>query len=111
MSMFGSSEGFLRSGKTIDCLKMVGKVPERREELTMEVSAGRRTSRHSTSSETGMGSRAHDLGVDLVMTRSNSSSLTGLNLLKDAVCSTSSVNGDKCVGVSLSTGLARSAVG
>ena len=96
--MFGSSEGFLRSGKTIDCLKMVGKVPERREELTMEVSAGS-TSRHSTSSGTGMGSRAHDLGVDLVITRSNSSSLTGLNLLKDAVCSTSSVNGDKDAGV------------
>ena len=69
MSMLGSSEGFFSSGRTIDCLKMDGKIPVRREELMMDVSAGRRTSRHSTSNGTGRGSRAHDLGAELVITR------------------------------------------
>ena len=53
MSMLGSSEFFFKSGRTIDCLIMEGKMPLRKEELMMEVSAGRRTSRHSTSNGTG----------------------------------------------------------
>ena len=53
MSMLGSSEGFFSNGRTIDCLKMDGKIPVRREELMMDVSSGRRTSRHSTSNGTG----------------------------------------------------------
>ena len=102
--MLGSSEGFFRSGRTIDCLKMDGKMPVRREELMMEVSAGRRTSRHSTSNGTGRGSRAHDLGAELVMTRLTSSSVTGRKLSKKAfVCPTSLEKGEEGVGVSLSS--------
>ena len=81
MSMLGSSEGFFSNGRTIDCLKMDGKIPVRREELMMDVSAGRRTSRHSTSNGTE-GSRAHDLGAELVITRLTSPSVTGRKLSK-----------------------------
>ena len=101
--MFGSSEGFFRSGRTIDRLKMEGKMPELREEFMMEVSAGRRASMHSISNGTGIGSRAHDLGEDLIMTRLTSSSVTGRNLSNDSVCLTSSENGEEGVGVALSS--------
>ena len=56
--------GFFRMGVTIVSFQLEGKWPWRREELTIVVMTGRRTSRHEMTSGVGIGSKAQDFFAD-----------------------------------------------
>ena len=70
--------GFFRIGVTIASFQLGGKWPWRREELTIVVITGRRTSRHETTSGVGIGTKAQDLFADDWMSLQMAASVKGL---------------------------------
>lgn len=67
--------GFLRSGRTIDCLKLDGKVPDEKDMLIMFAIVGARTETHCLRMEVGIGSSTHcllgDLRINLVISHAS----------------------------------------
>jgi hypothetical protein len=72
-----SSEGFLRRGERKDSLKWVGRRPEAREWLIIEVIVGMRREAHSLRRAVGMGSRSHCLLGDWWSSLATSDSVAG----------------------------------
>ena len=70
--------GFLKIGVAIASFQLEGKWPWRREELTIVVITGRRTSRHETTSGVGNGSKAQDFFADDCMSLQMAASVKGL---------------------------------
>ena len=102
-----SKDGFLRSGVTEACLKLVGNVLVCRDRLTILARAGSKVSKQSLSNVVGIGSRLHDFEFpsvmiffsSIVVTCLNSASLGTLEGAYDTGAET--VDGNDCLILSI----------